>query len=193
MRVLILVGSSRSDSLNRQLALEATDLLPPGVGGSTSGLLTDLPLYDQGLDTARPPEAVMAFRAEIARADRLLLVTPEHNASVPAVLKNAVDWASRPRGAAALQGKRCAVVGASPSPHAAAHARRDLIRILTVAGADPLAASVGVCAGGGGSPILRHGAVVELRNLLRELVTPQQQNQSERPRRAGARVEVASR
>jgi len=123
-----------------------TDLLPTDAITTTYDGLGDLPHYDQDLDTDQPPAPVVAFREAVDRADALVMVTPEYNGSVPGVLKNAVDWASRPRGAAAIAGKPVAVVSVSPSPRGAQWAREDLVKILRVAGAEPIADSVGVAA-----------------------------------------------
>ncbi|WP_298747155.1 NADPH-dependent FMN reductase [uncultured Serinicoccus sp.] len=142
--VLVLVGSLRPDSTNRRLAQAALDALPEGVDGDISTLLPSLPHYDQDLDTDSPPEAVRAFRDQVTAADALVVATPEFNGSLPGVLKNAIDWASRPRGAAALAGKPVAVLGASASPKAAQWAREDAVRVLQVAGARPLEQTVGL-------------------------------------------------
>lgn len=115
----------------------------------------------------------MAFRTAVAAADGLVVATPEYNGSIPGVLKNAIDWASRPRGAAAIEGKPVAVLSVSPSPRGAQWAREDAVRILQVAGARPLEPSIGVA--------LVHSAVVDrriadrhtesaLRNLIQALV-----------------------
>ena len=130
------------------LAGAVSGLLPEGVESEVyAGLghgLGDLPHYDQDLDTDEAPAAVVAFRAALAEADALVVATPEYNGSVPGVLKNAIDWASRPRGASALDGKPVAVVSVSPSPRGAQWAREDALKILRVAGAQPLEQSIGV-------------------------------------------------
>ena len=79
-----------------------------------------------------------AFREAVAAADALVVATPEYNGSIPGVLKNAIDWASRPRGASALDGKPVAVISVSPSPRGAQWAREDLVKVLRVAGARTL-------------------------------------------------------
>lgn len=142
--ILVLVGSLRPGSTNRRLAEAALDALPEGVHGEISSLLPSLPHYDQDLDTDSPPEVVRAFRDQVAAADALVVATPEFNGSLPGVLKNAIDWASRPRGAAALAGKPVAVLGASASPQAAQWAREDAVRVLRVAGARPIEQTVGL-------------------------------------------------
>lgn len=144
MNVLVLVGSLRADSSNRRLADAAIAALPSGVSGLISSWPALLPHYDQDLDTELPRDEVAAFRAEVAEADALVVVTPEFNGSLPSVLKNAIDWASRPRGAAALSGMPVAVLGASASPRGAQWAREDAVRVLRVAGATPVEATVGL-------------------------------------------------
>jgi chromate reductase len=137
VRTLAIAGSLRADSLNRRL-LEAAE----GVGSSLGveleilepDVLRSLPHFDQELE-GDPGGAVAELRRRIARADALLIATPEYNASVPGVLKNALDWASRPRAEAALQNKPAAVIGASPSPFGAVWAQADLRRILASSGA----------------------------------------------------------
>jgi chromate reductase len=144
MNILTLVGSLRTDSWTAQLADKVTDLLPAGTTSEVYAGLRDLPHYDQDLDTDLPPAAVVAFRDAVASADALVIATPEYNGSLPGVLKNAVDWASRPRGASAIADKPVAVVSVSPSPRGAQWAREDAERILRIAGAQPLEQSVGV-------------------------------------------------
>ena len=106
--------------------------------------LDALPFYSEDLDGAHAPDVVTEFRARVAEAGALLLVTPEYNGALPAVLKNAVDWASRPRGAAVIAGKPAAVLAASGSPRGAQWARENAVRVLRVAGADVLEDSVGI-------------------------------------------------
>ena len=143
--VLVLVGSLRAGSTNQQIAEAAVRHAPDGVTLDIHAGLDRLPFYNEDVDVAGsvPAEAV-AFRDAIAAADALLVITPEYNGTMPAVLKNAIDWASRPRGSAAIAGKPVAVVSVSPSPRGAQWAREDAVRILRVAGAEPLEDSVGV-------------------------------------------------
>jgi chromate reductase, NAD(P)H dehydrogenase (quinone) len=110
--VAVVVGSLRKDSLNRKVASALIELAPPSlklgfveIGG--------LSLYNQD-DDANPPAAWMEFRAKIKAANAILFVTPEHNRSVPAAMKNALDIGSRPYGQSAWNGKPGAVVSASP-------------------------------------------------------------------------------
>ena len=144
MHILMLVGSLRADSWTAQLTDSVADLLPAGVTSQVYADLGELPHYSQDLDTDRPPAAVVAFRDAVAAADGLVVATPEYNGSIPGVLKNAIDWASRPRGEAAITGRPVAVLSVSPSPRGARWAREDAVKILGVAGAVPLADSVGV-------------------------------------------------
>src|SRR5205814_5727989 len=92
-------------------------------------------LYDQELDTGDVPRSVVRLREEWGKADAILFATPEFNGSVPGGLKNAVDWASRPRLEAPLTNKTVAVVGASTGQFGAMWAQADLRKILGVAGA----------------------------------------------------------
>jgi chromate reductase, NAD(P)H dehydrogenase (quinone) len=174
MNILMLVGSLRADSWTARLTGAAATLLPAGTDAHAYDGLGELPHYDQDLDTDQPPAAVTAFRDAVRRADGLVVATPEYNGSMPGVLKNAIDWASRPRGASALEGKPVAVISVSPSPRGAQWAREDAEKVLRVAGALPLDQSVGI-------PSV-HAAVVEgriadeyaegaLRDLMRTLVS----------------------
>jgi chromate reductase, NAD(P)H dehydrogenase (quinone) len=97
--------------------------------------LKDLPPYDEEDDVEPAPPAVARIRAAVAAADAVLFATPEYNGSVPGVLKNAVDWLSRPRGSAPLANKPVAVVGASTGAFGGLWAQADLRRILKIAGA----------------------------------------------------------
>jgi chromate reductase, NAD(P)H dehydrogenase (quinone) len=135
MKILGISGSLRRDSHNRRLLLEAADLLPAGVELELFDGLKEIPPYDEDDDGEEVDEPVARLREAVAGADALLIATPEYNASVPGQLKNAVDWASRPRGAAALAGKPAAVIGASTGSFGGVWAQADLRRILATAGA----------------------------------------------------------
>ena len=95
LKVLGFAGSLRQGSYNAALLNAARELAPAGMTVETFGL-HDIPLYNEDVRQAGLPAAVTAFREAIAAADALLIVTPEYNFSVPGVLKNAIDWASRP-------------------------------------------------------------------------------------------------
>ena len=110
--VAVIVGSLRKGSFNRMMAHNLAELAPPSLKLEIVEI-RDLPLYDQDLDQA-PPAPWAAFRERIRRADAALFVTPEYNRSVPGVLKNAVDVASRPYGQSAWNGKPAAVISVSP-------------------------------------------------------------------------------
>jgi chromate reductase len=134
VRILAIAGSLRAGSFNAALARAARDLAPSGVDVELLDGLRDLPPYDGDLE-GEEIAAVSELRARIAAADAVLFVTPEYNGSIPGVLKNAVDWASRPRDEAALRGKTVAVAGASTGQYGALWAQQDLRRVLGVAGA----------------------------------------------------------
>jgi chromate reductase len=136
MTILLgIAGSLRRRSLNRRLLRAAARELPTGARLITWDGLADLPPFDEDGEEPAPP-AVDRLRAAVRAADALLFATPEYNASVPGVLKNAVDWASRPYGASVLMGRRAAVIGAGPGPVGAAGAQADLIRVLERAGVE---------------------------------------------------------
>ncbi|HXG76982.1 MAG TPA: NADPH-dependent FMN reductase [Gaiellaceae bacterium] len=136
MKLLAVSGSLREGSYNTALAELACRLAPAGVEASVYDRLAELPLYDADRDGEEAPESVRAFRKAVAEADAVLFVTPEYNGSVSGVLKNAVDWASRPpHGGAALWGKTVAVAGATTGQYGAIWAQQDLRRILGIAGA----------------------------------------------------------
>jgi len=114
IKVLTLVGSLRAASINRQIAELAVDVAPEGVTVTVFDRLGELPFYNEDLDNeADVSAAVTALRAAAAEADAALVVTPEYNGSIPAVIKNAIDWLSRPFGDGALKDKPLAVIGGS--------------------------------------------------------------------------------
>jgi chromate reductase len=135
MRILGISGSLRKESHNRRLLMEAAELLPAGVELELFEDLKAIPPYDEDDDVEEAPEAVVALREAIAGADALLIATPEYNGSVPGQLKNAIDWASRPRGAASLLGKPVAVIGASTGSFGGVWAQAEVRKILGTAGA----------------------------------------------------------
>lgn len=142
--VLGIAGSLREGSYNRALLRAAREAAPEGIRVRIYDGLGDVPPYDQDRDVSPAPAAVADLRESIARSDALLVATPEYNHSVPGVLKNAVDWASRPYGESSLQEKPAAVVGASPSRFGAQWAQEDLRKVLEAAGAEVLDAGLAV-------------------------------------------------
>jgi NAD(P)H-dependent FMN reductase len=144
MTVLVLVGSLRAGSLNRRLARAAVAELPADTDVRFFDRLAELPHYDQDLDGDGAPGVVTDLRNAVREADALLVVTPEYNGAPSGVIKNAIDWASRPRASAGIAGTRTAVLAATGSPRGAQWAREAAVRILAVAGADVLEPSVGL-------------------------------------------------
>ena len=113
INVLVLLGSLRAASVNRQLAELAVESAPDGVSLQLFDRLGELPFYNEDIDNEDVAESVTALREAAADADAALVVTPEYNGSIPGVLKNAIDWLSRPYGDSALKDKPLAVVGAA--------------------------------------------------------------------------------
>ena len=132
--VLVLVGSLRAASINRQLADLAVENAPDGVALRIFDRLGELPFYNEDIDTAAVAEPVVALRAAAAEADATLVVTPEYNGSIPGVLKNAVDWLSRPYGNGALKGKPLAVVGAALGQYGGVWAHDETRKSFGIAG-----------------------------------------------------------
>lgn len=127
--IAVLVGSLRQDSFNRQLARAVTSLLPQDFTAEFVDIGT-LPLYSQDYD-ADLPEPARQFKARIEAADALLFVTPEYNRSIPGVLKNALDWGSRPWGKNSWAGKPGAVLGTSLGATGTALAQQHLRNVLS--------------------------------------------------------------
>jgi chromate reductase len=138
IRIFGISGSLRRGSHNTELLRAAAHALPPGVDLEIYDGLGELPHYNEDLDVEPVPEPVAGLRRTVARADGLLIATPEYNGSVPGVLKNAIDWASRPFPDNALKGKPVAVVGASTSLFGAVWAQAQVRKALQIAGADVL-------------------------------------------------------
>ena len=127
-QIAVIVGSLRRDSFNRKLASAMAKLAPPTFSFKQIEI-GDLPLYNQD-DDANPAAPVKRLKAEIAAAKGLLFVTPEYNRSIPGVLKNAIDHASRPYGQSAWAGKPAGVLGASVGAIGSAMAQQHLRNIL---------------------------------------------------------------
>jgi chromate reductase len=145
MRILGVSGSLREGSLNTSLLKAAAEVAPEGVELVLWHGIGALPPYDQDVEDAGDvPESVRRLRADWSAADAILFATPEYNGSVPGVLKNAIDWASRPKFEAALTNTPVAVVGASTGQSGALWAQQHLKRILGIAGARVVGAEIAV-------------------------------------------------
>ncbi|HTH60616.1 MAG TPA: NAD(P)H-dependent oxidoreductase [Paraburkholderia sp.] len=127
-RIAVVVGSLRKDSFNRQLARAVVSLAPDDFTFDFVDI-AGLPLYSQDYD-ADFPEVARQFKHQIETADGLLFVTPEYNRSIPGVLKNAIDWGSRPWGKSAWAGKPGAVLGTSPGATGTALSQQHLRNVL---------------------------------------------------------------
>ena len=111
LKLGVIVGSNRQESINRKLA-EALALLGDKAFEARLVRIDDLPMYNQ--DHEQPvPAPVARFKGEVEASDALLFVTPEHSRSIPAVLKNAIDWGARPWGKTSWPGKPAAIIGTS--------------------------------------------------------------------------------
>jgi chromate reductase len=125
LRVLGVAGSLRQASFNRALLRTAVELAPPGMTLATFDLI-DVPLYNGDVEAGGDPPGVVAFKDAIREADAVLFVTPEYNHGVPGVMKNAVDWASRPPRDAPLGAKPVGIIGASPGQTGSARGQSQL-------------------------------------------------------------------
>lgn len=132
--VLVLLGSLRAASINRQLAELAIESAPDGVTLRLFDRLGELPFYNEDIDTDEVPEPVVALRQAAAEAHATLVVTPEYNGSIPGVLKNAIDWLSRPWGNGALKDKPLAVIGAALGQYGGVWAHDETRKSFGIAG-----------------------------------------------------------
>lgn len=135
MIVLGISGSLRSDSHNTRLLSAAARELPEGTEFRLFEGLREVPPYDEDDDRDPAPAAVARLREALAEADALLIATPEYNASIPGQLKNALDWASRPRATSPMRFKPVAVIGASTGAFGAVWAQAELRKVLGASGA----------------------------------------------------------
>jgi chromate reductase len=127
-RIAVVVGSLRKESINRKLALALAQLAPQGFS-LEQVRIDDLPLYNQD-DDANPAESVKRLKTTLAASQGVIFVTPEYNRSIPGVLKNALDHASRPYGQSAWAGKPAGVIGTSNGGPATAMAQQHLRNVL---------------------------------------------------------------
>jgi len=127
-QIAVIVGSLRKESFNRKLATAVVKLAPPEFSFKQVHI-ADLPLYNQD-DDANQAESVKRMKGEIAAAQGVLFVTPEYNRSIPGVLKNAIDHASRPYGQSVWGGKPAGVLGISPGATGTAMAQQHLRNVL---------------------------------------------------------------
>ena len=180
MKILGLSGSLRSGSYNAQLLRAAANELPPGAELAVWDGMRELPYSDEDVDVDPAPPLVRDLRTAIAEADALIISTPEYNASIPGVIKNAIDWASRPRASASLKDKPVLVIGASTGLFGAVWAQAEMRKVLKTAGADPLEEEVPVGQaheafdedGGLRDPDLREALADAGGALVREVATP---------------------
>lgn len=134
MRVLGISGSLRRDSYNSALLRAAAERLPAGVALEEYEGLREIPPYDSDLEEDGVPAAVEELRAAVRGADAVLVATPEYNHSIPGVLKNALDWVSRPAGESSLMGKPAAAIGASTGMFGAVWAQAETRKVLGALG-----------------------------------------------------------
>ena len=136
LTILGIAGSLRKTSLNRAVLRAAQQLLPDGVSLEIFDL-ERIPPFNQD-EEAPPPERVGQFKQRIRAADAILIVTPEYNYSIPGVLKNAIDWASRPYGDNAWEGKPVAIMGASIGAQGTSRAQYHLRQVFVFLNMYPL-------------------------------------------------------
>ncbi|MFE0512843.1 NADPH-dependent FMN reductase [Streptomyces sp. NPDC058964] len=135
VRILALVGSLRAGSTNRRLAEAAVKHAPEGAELALFEGLGDIPFYNEDIDVeGSVPEAAVQLREAAQAADAFLLFSPEYNGTIPAVLKNAIDWLSRPYGAGAFGGKPVAVVGTAFGQFGGAWAQDEARKAVGIAG-----------------------------------------------------------
>jgi chromate reductase, NAD(P)H dehydrogenase (quinone) len=172
VKVLGVSGSLRADSYNMRLLEAAASAAPAGIEVEVAdpALIAELPLYDQDLDDEDAPASVQRLRDAWAEADAILFATPEYNGSVPGGLKNAIDWASRPKSEAVLTNRTVAVIGTSTGQFGAMWAQQDLKKILGIAGARVLGDGLPVARAQDGFPELLHDQLHAVLQLLDEAV-----------------------
>jgi chromate reductase len=179
MRVLGITGSLRRGSHNHALLREAAERLPADTELAEFDRLGEIPPYDADVEKAGAPEPVEALRQAMREADAILVATPEYNHSIPGVLKNALDWASRPAGQSALTGKPALVIGASTGMFGAVWAQAETRKVLGALGGRVVEGELPVARA---AELYRDGRLElspeqseQLENLLAELVSEAEQ------------------
>lgn len=133
---IVLIGSLRAESTNRQLAEAFINALPEGDTAEIFEQLRSVPFYNEDNDIpGSEPRAAAELRSAVRTADGVVIVTPEHNHTAPAVITNAIDWCSRPMGTGVLAGKPVLVLGTTPGPRAISGATEVLREALATVGA----------------------------------------------------------
>ena len=167
MKVLGISGSLRTGSHNARLLRAAADLLPPGAELHVFEGLAEVPPFNEDREQS-PPPGVLALKEAIAAADAVLIATPEYNHSIPGVLKNALDWVSRPMATNPMMGKPALVIGASTGMFGAVWAQAETRKVLGALGARVIDEELPVAKAPDGldDPQL----LDRLRELMRELV-----------------------
>ena len=169
-RVAVLLGSTRSGSLNRRIAEHLRDHAPAGVVVDVVEGLDAVPFYSEEVDGDTVPAAASALRQAVASADRVLAVTPEYNGTMPAVLNNAIDWLSRPYGQGAIVGKPFAAIGATPTPYGGKWSHEHARHSARIAGAVVVDTIVVDESAVEGDPLQDEAAVRRLLGALNDLV-----------------------
>jgi len=168
MKILAISGSLRQGSHNTELLLAAAAGAPAGVEIELYGGLKEIPPYDADDDVpADQPTAVEQFKAALREADAVLIATPEYNSSIPGVLKNALDWASRPLADCPLRNKPAAVLSSSTGMFGGVWAAAETRKVLGALGARTLENTVGVSKA---DQRLAEGIDERLRDELRTVV-----------------------
>jgi len=144
IEIAAIAGSLRAGSWARSLLRAAADHLPSNVGLTIWDGLESIPPFNEDLESGAAPFGVTDMRQLIATSDALLIVTPEYNQSIPGLLKNALDWASRPYGQSALIGKPVAVIGTSPLPSGGVTALSDVGKLVSLIGAHVVESALAV-------------------------------------------------
>ncbi|MGW2377500.1 MULTISPECIES: NADPH-dependent FMN reductase [Kitasatospora] len=166
MKFVAIVGSLREGSLNRKVALTAAELCGPDTEMTVFEGLAGLPYFEHDVEVVAPPASVLAFRAELASADAVLITSPEYAAGMSGVLKNGLEWIV---GGGELVDKPVAVVTASPATTGGARAREWTIETLRMMGADVLPESMSIPVAGAkmkGDRVVDEATLDQLREVL---------------------------
>lgn len=139
LKIALIIGSLRKDSVNRKFAEYMVSQMPDHVS-VVECRIDDLPHYNEDIDTDTPPESYSRIREQVKYADALLIVSPEYNRTIPGGLKNAIDVLSRPFKNSALTGKKTAFITASPSSYGGISCGLDLRKTLALFAAPVLLA-----------------------------------------------------